>query len=86
MAQRSILRFRVFFGVFSCVFSGPAPTESPVSSHASNEETLGTAEKTIKPPAIKRQKIKEDNNACRKDFAWHRHEDDVDIGKSGVSA
>ena len=84
MAQRSILG--CFFVCFFVCFSGPAPTESPVSSYASNEETLETAEKTIKPPAIKRQKIKEDNYACRKDFAWHRHEDDVDTGKSGVSA
>ena len=63
MEQRSILRF----------FFGSAPTESSVSSYASNEETLETAEKTIRPLAIKRQKIKVDNNACRKDFAWHRH-------------
>ena len=35
---------------------------------------------------IKWHKIKEDSNACMPDFLWHRHEDNVDTGKWGVSA
>ena len=42
-------------------FSHPALTKSSVSSSASNEETIETTEKTIRPPAIKRQKKKEYN-------------------------
>ena len=42
------------------------------------------AKKTIKPPAIKRQKI--NNNAWMTDFHGYRHEGDVHTGKSGVSA
>ena len=55
---------------------------SSVSSSASNEG-LG---KASQPPAIQRQKTKEYNNAWMTDFPGHRHEDDVDTGKSGVSA
>ena len=65
------------------VFSCPAQTKLSVSS-ASNEETLEMAKKTIKPPAIKRQKI--NNNAWMTDFHGYRHEGDVHTGKSGVSA
>jgi len=49
----------------------------------SNEETIQTAEKTINPPAIKQQKIKEYNNGWMTDFPVHRHEDDADTEKSG---
>ena len=35
------------------------------------------AEKTIKPPAIKQQKIKEYNNTRRTDFLWNRHKDNT---------
>ena len=40
-------------------FSRPASSESSVSLSASDEEIIQTAEKTIKPPAFKRQKEKE---------------------------
>ena len=50
------------------LFSCPSLTESSVSSSASNEETLETAEKTVKPPAIKRQ---ETNNLWMTDFVWY---------------
>ena len=33
-----------------------------------------------------RKKIKEYNNACMINFPWHRHEDEVDTAKFGVSA
>ena len=54
---------------------------------ASNEKTLGTAEKIIIPPATKRHKINEYNNgnAWVTDFPWRRHEDKVNTRKSGVS-
>ena len=66
-------------------FPRPAPTELCVSSSASNKETIGMAGKNIKPHLL-RQKMKQYNNACMTDFPWHRREDDVDTGKSGVSA
>ena len=68
------------------VFSHLSLTKLSLSSSASNEEPLETAEKTSKLPAIEQQKIKEHNNAWMTDFPWHRHEDDVDTGKSGISA
>ena len=52
------------------LFSFASLTESSVSSSASNEETLETAEKTVKPPAIKRQ---ETNNPWMTDFVWYTH-------------
>ena len=68
-------------------FPCPALTDLCVSSSASNKETIGMAEKNIKPHLlIKWQKMKRYNNACMTDFPWHRREDDVDTGKSGVSA
>ena len=52
------------------LFSFASLTESSVLSSASNEETLETAEKTVKPPAIKRQ---ETNNPWVTDFVWYTH-------------
>ena len=64
-----------FYSSFNCInkaqrsmslifFPCPALTELSVSLSASNE----MAEKTIKPLAIKRHKIKENSNACMPDF------------------
>ena len=79
----SIWHYEAYSHFFS---SCPVPTESSVSLSASNEETLETAEKTIKPTAIKQQKRKEYDNTWMTDFAWHRHEHNSDTEKSDVSA
>ena len=42
------------------------------------------AKKTVKPPAIKQQQIKE--YAWMTDFSWLRLEDDINTEKSGISA
>ena len=59
-----------------CSTWSTAPTKSSVSSSTSNKETLETAEKTIKPPAIKQQEIKE----------YEDNIESIDTEKYGVSA
>ena len=51
--------------------------------------SIETGDKTIKPLSyycIKWRKIKEYNNTWMTYFPWHRHEDDTDTGRSGISA
>ena len=50
----------------------------------SNKE-IEVAQKT-KPLAIKWQKIKLFYKAWMTDLPWHKHQDDTDTGKSGISA
>ena len=71
--------------VCACAFTRPRRPNHLYHHPLQTKKPLKQLRKPPQPPAKKRQKKKEYNSTWITGFSWHRHGDEANTGKSGVT-